>query len=172
MVSKSGAPSTIAGKEQALFQAASDSEYTFRRLEWGDFDKGFLEALKGLTVVGDTTKEQFMARFDELFPRMSDMYKIIVIEDVRRQRIAGAGSVIIEKKFVRNLGLCGHIEDIVVDKNVRGKNLGKRIIELLKSIAQVNECYKVILDCSDHNVPFYKKCGFSLKEKQMVWYIN
>lgn len=40
--------------------------------------------LRGLTVVGDTTKEQFMARYDELFPRLNDMYKIIVVEDVRR----------------------------------------------------------------------------------------
>ena len=65
---------------------------------------------------------------------------------------------------MRSLGLCGHIEDIVVDKSTRGKNLGKRIIELLKSIAQVNGCYKVILDCAEHNVPFYKKCGFNVKE--------
>ena len=84
MVSKTGAPTTISGMEAALFKTASDREYTFRRLEWGDFEKGFLEVLKGLTVVGDTTKEQFMARYDELFPRLSDMYKIIVVEDVRR----------------------------------------------------------------------------------------
>ena len=66
----------------------------------------------------------------------------------------------------------GHIEDIVVDSSYRGKNLGKRIIELLKSIAHVNDCYKVILDCADYNVPFYKKCGFSVKGCQMVWYID
>ena len=47
------------GKEQALFGAASDSEFTFRRLEWGDFDKGFPAILSGLTEVGDTTKRQF-----------------------------------------------------------------------------------------------------------------
>ena len=59
MVSKSGAPTTIHLKEQALFKAASEQDLVFRRLEWGDFDKGFLEALKGLTKVGDTTKTQF-----------------------------------------------------------------------------------------------------------------
>ena len=56
MVSKVGNPSTIVGKEDALFRAASDSEFIFRRLECGDYEKGFLEALKGLTKVGDTTK--------------------------------------------------------------------------------------------------------------------
>ena len=107
-----------------------------------------------------------------MFPRLEDMYKIIVIEDVRRERIIGAGSLIIERKFIRDLGLAGHIEDIVVDKSYRGKQLGKRIIELLKSIAHVNGCYKVILDCADYNVPFYNKCGFFVKGVEMAWYVN
>ena len=98
-----------------------------------------------------------------MFPRLEDIYKIIVIEDVKKEKIIGAGSFILEHKFIRNLGFAGHIEDIVVDSTYRGKNLGKRIIELLKLLGQVNNCYKVILDCSDKNVPFYKKCGFSLK---------
>ena len=29
-------------------------------------------------------------------------------------------------------------------------------------------CYKVILDCSEENVPFYAKCGLTKKEVQMV----
>ena len=59
MVTQAPAGTTWRTKEIALFRAASDSEFTFRRLEWSDFDKGFLEALKGLTKVGDTTKTQF-----------------------------------------------------------------------------------------------------------------
>ena len=172
MVSQAGKQTTIRLKENALFEEASETDLVFRRLEWADFDKGFLEALKGLTEVGSTTKQQFMQRFDELFPRLQDMYKIIVIEDVRKQRIIGAGSVILESKFIRNLGLSGHIEDIVVDKSYRGKNLGRRIIELLKLIAEINGCYKVILDCSEQNVAFYKKCGFKVKGAEMAWYVN
>ena len=172
MVSQTGAPTTISMKEDALFTQASERDLVFRRLQPDDFEKGFLEVLKGLTKVGDTTKHAFMERFDKLFPRLSDIYKIIVIEDVRNQKIIGAGSVIIESKFIRDLGLCGHIEDIVVNKSYRGKNLGRRIIELLKLIAEVNGCYKVILDCSEQNVPFYEKCGFKKKEVEMAWYVN
>ena len=32
------------------------------------------------------------------------------------------------------------------------------------------QCYKVILDCSSDNVQFYKRCGFTEKEVQMVVY--
>ena len=67
-----------------------------------------------------------------MFPRLADIYKIMVIEDRAKGKIIGAGSLVVEKKFIRSLGICGHIEDIVVDKSYRGKNLGKRVIETLK----------------------------------------
>jgi hypothetical protein len=42
-------------------------------------------------------------------------------------------------------------------------NLGKLIIEALTFIGKRTGCYKIILDCSDKNVPFYQKCGFTQK---------
>jgi glucosamine-phosphate N-acetyltransferase len=49
-----------------------------------------------------------------MFPFKSDTYKIIVIVDVAKQRVIASGSLIIERKFIRQLGTAGHIEDIVV----------------------------------------------------------
>lgn len=43
-----------------------------------------------------------------------------------------------------------------------------RVIAALMAHAQSQGCYKAILDCSDSNVPFYEKCGFTQKEVQMV----
>ena len=105
-----------------------------------------------------------------MFPSKADMFKLIVIEDRKKGTIIGAGSVILELKFIRNTGICGHIEDIVVDKTYRGKNLGLRVIELLKELAYANDCYKVILDCEDHNQKFYEKCGFHRKGVEMACY--
>ena len=105
-----------------------------------------------------------------MFPGKADMFKLIVIEDRKLRTIIGAGSVILEMKFIRNTGICGHIEDIVVDKTYRGKNLGLRVIQLLKELAYANECYKVILDCEDHNQKFYEKCGFHRKGVEMACY--
>ncbi len=50
---------------------------------------------------------------------------VIVIEDVIQSHIAAAGTLLVELKFLRGGGLCGHIEDIVVDKTYRGKDFGK-----------------------------------------------
>ena len=83
-----------------------------------------------------------------MFPRLQDVHKIVVIEDTLQQKVIGTGALVIERKFTRSLAICGHIEDIVVDSSYRGKNLGRRLIEVLKALADVNQCYKVILDCA------------------------
>ena len=48
---------------------------------------------------------------------------------------------------IHNLGLVGHIEDIVVNKDQQGKKLGLRIIEALDYIAEKVGCYKVSNPC-------------------------
>ena len=44
-------------------------------------------------------------------------------------------------------------------------------MEGLQGIGRQVGCYKVIRDCSEDNVSFYKRCGFKQKEAQMVAYI-
>ncbi|KAJ3366745.1 Glucosamine-phosphate N-acetyltransferase-like protein [Allomyces javanicus] len=144
--------------------------FLLRPLEITDYDKGFLTALSHLTVVGEIDKAAFVDRFAYLKAHAHE-YFTIVIEDLKTQRIAAAGTVLVERKFIRNLGLVGHIEDIVVHENYRGLQFGRYIIDALKSIGKNVGCYKIILDCSEKNVPFYVKCGFERKEVEMVWYI-
>jgi len=50
-------------------------------------------------------KEQFEDRYDEMFPVQSDLYKIIVVVDNSSGKIIGAGSLILERKFIRNAGV-------------------------------------------------------------------
>jgi glucosamine-phosphate N-acetyltransferase len=140
---------------------ASDADFLYRRLEPSDYDLGFLESLAFLTKIGEVTKEDFLVQYSEMFPDKQDVYKILVIFDKAKGRVIGSGSLIIEKKFIRQLGTAGHIEDIVVSEGYRGRNLGKSMIELLKKLAEVNNCYKVILDCGQHNVGFYEKVRLS-----------
>lgn len=59
----------------------------------------------------------------------------------------------------------------MVDSSYRGLRLGLRVIESLIETAKESGCYKVILDCSEDNVPFYEKCGLTKKEVQMVRYL-
>jgi glucosamine-phosphate N-acetyltransferase len=73
-------------------------------------------------------------------------------------RIIGYGSVLIETK-IRG-GKLGHIEDIVSHPNYREKGIGNAIVTSLFDIAKTKGCYKVALQCKEHNVMFYTKCDY------------
>ena len=58
-----------------------------------------------------------------------------------------------------------------MDKNCRGRGMGLVIVRALMKVADQMGCYKVILDCSEDNQPFYEKCGLNRKEVQMACYL-
>jgi len=159
--------------------------YTCRPMQRGDYQKGFLDVLRVLTTVGDVTEEvshliykdddhsscvpqQWNERYEWL-SRHNDHYFMLCILDPS-QRIVGTGALIVERKFIHNLGLVGHIEDIAVAKDQQGKKLGLRIIQALDYVAEKVGCYKSILDCSEANEGFYVKCGFKRAGLEMAHY--
>lgn len=89
---------------------------------------------------------------------------VYVIESACGTRVVASGTLLFEWKFMWNCGMCGYIEDVVVDLNEWGKDLGRVIIEALTKAAEFVGCYKVILDCSEVNVGFYEWCGYVRKE--------
>lgn len=137
-----------------------------RKLEKNDFNKNILNLLSQLTHTPSVKEEEF----NNFVEQLNENHQIWVIE--RNNKIIGMGTILIEKKLIHNLGLVGHIEDIVVDKNHRGQKLGNLIINLFKDIAKDVGCYKVILNCNEKVVGFYQKLGFELKGKQLAIYFN
>nr|ASU54202.1 histone acetyltransferase [Hevea brasiliensis] len=150
---------------------SSELKLQVRKLEKSDKSKGFIELLQQLTMCDSVSDKEFEERFQEISSYGND-HLICVIEDDRSGKIIATGSVFIEKKFIRNCGKVGHIEDVVVDSTARGQQLGKKIIGFLTDHAHSMGCYKVILDCSVENKAFYEKCGFKQKEIQMVKYFS
>eukprot|EP01023_Acetabularia_acetabulum_P050349 TRINITY_DN5441_c0_g1_i1.p2 TRINITY_DN5441_c0_g1~~TRINITY_DN5441_c0_g1_i1.p2 ORF type:complete len:160 (-),score=33.44 TRINITY_DN5441_c0_g1_i1:166-645(-) len=139
-----------------------------RDLEFDDYEKGFLKVLEQLTTVGEISKDEFKKRFE--FVSQSTDYRLVVVEDTTNSRIAGTAALIVERKFIHKCGMVGHIEDVVVLSDYRGKKLGQKLVLSLADSSQKLGCYKVILDCGEDNVKFYEKCGFEKKEVQMVKY--
>ena len=129
---------------------------------------GFLDTLRVLTTVGNPSYATFSARYD-FMTSIPSTYFILAILDPS-STIVGTGAVIVERKFIHNMGLVGHIEDIAVAKNQQGKKLGLRIIQALDHVAREVGCYKSILDCSEANEGFYVKCGFKRAGLEMAHY--
>ena len=141
---------------------------TYRLLEQGDFQKGFLELLSQLTTVGSISASDYAKRFGELLNNPN--HRIYVLE--QGKKIVSCATLFLEPKFIHDCGFVGHVEDVVVDKACRGQRLGKKIIEFLTSEAERLGCYKILLDCSDKNVGFYEKCEYLRKGAYMAKYLN
>lgn len=149
-------------------QQALPENLVLRPLTLNDYDRGFFECLSQLTKAAKIPQLKFTDLFHSM--KTSESYYTLVIEDTTSNQIVGAGTLLLEQKFIRSGGLCGHIEDIVVHDSQRGKKLGLRIIDSLKGIGKQLNCYKITLNCSESNVKFYEKCGLTLKDFQMVLY--
>ena len=141
-----------------------------RPLAEDDYGRNFIEVLEQLSRVGPIDRAFFRARLDSL--RNNPRQKMIVAEDVSLHRICGTGTLVMEPKMIRSAGLTGHLEDLVVDQGLRKKGIGRAIVSQLVHMAHTAGCYKVIIDCSEDNVPFYSSCGFKRKDASLVHYYN
>ena len=83
------------------------------------------------------------------------------------ERVVGTATLLIEQKFIRHGGFCGHIEDVAVHPEYQGQGIGKSLVQRLIDVAKKRGCYKMILDCSEELVPFYKKVGFHESDRHM-----
>lgn len=138
----------------------------YRLLEKTDYEKGLMELLSQLTTTGKVSKESYIKQYNMI--KGNTNHKIYVLEE--NNKIISCGTLLIEPKFIHNCSNVGHIEDIVVDKNSRGKGLGKKIINFLTEESKKYNCYKVILDCSNNHITFYNKCNYQVKGKCMSQY--
>jgi GNAT superfamily N-acetyltransferase len=154
--------------------------------------KSYLELLDELTETPEISTSKFITNINsicsygciwvgvignindkEVIGNINDKEVIGVIGNIDKSfEIVGSGTIIIEQKIIRGGKSVGHIEDIVVKKNFRGKKISQNILNLLKDYAEKKNCYKVILDCVGDVVPVYKSNGFEVKGVQMVEYFT
>ena len=85
-------------------------------------------------------------------------------------RIVAYGSVVIENKIRGEAA--GHIEDIVVDTEVRGKMVGVSLIKELIEISRRKGCYRITLFCDKKLINFYSRNGFKVDNVIMKKYLS
>jgi glucosamine-phosphate N-acetyltransferase len=139
-----------------------------RPLQFDDFHRQYLQLLQLLTVL--ELDKILESDFQEFVDSLTENHQIWVMEDCITNKIVGTVTILIEQKLIHNFGKVCHIEDVVVDTEVRGQNIGKKLVQKACEIASEYQCYKTILDCDPKNDVFYEKCGFVKKGSQMALY--
>ena len=142
---------------------APGKDLIMRPLAKGDFHRGFLSLLSQLTSVGEISEEQWLQRFNRMLS-MQGTYLVTVIEDTSTGQVVGAATLVVEDKFIHGCGRVGRVEDVVVSKDVRGRQLGKLLLATLTLLARAQGCYKVTLNCADPMVKFYNGFGFRCED--------
>lgn len=140
------------------------AEYQIREIEEKDLENGFLETVNFLREVGNLPIEKAKEILRKI--KNNPNYKIFVATN-REDKIIGSTTLLIEQKFTHEGGLAGHIEDVVVHGNFQHQGIGTALMNKAIETAKETGCYKIILDCSEKNVPFYEKLGFKKHEVEM-----
>ena len=63
-----------------------------------------------------------------------------------------------------------YIDDLCVDKEVRGKHIGSKLYEYVKKYAKANGCYNITLNVWEGNnnaYEFYKKVGLKVQKTKL-----
>lgn len=79
----------------------------------------------------------------------------------------GIITLLMEQKLIHGGKFVCHIEDLVVDPSKKKQGIGTKLLNFAKIKAKENNCYKIILDCSEEVRRFYEKSDFIKKEIQM-----
>jgi len=139
------------------------SKVIFRNIERKDLDQVFL-LLNQLKNIDTSTVDKDKAWSD--FINNTSSNSVVAIYN---DKIVAYGSIVIENK-VRG-GVAGHIEDIVVDSEVRGKMIGVSLIKELIKVAKNKGCYRITLFCKETLVNFYARNGFEINNVVMKKYL-
>jgi GNAT superfamily N-acetyltransferase len=145
-------------------------DYHVRPLASDDFLRAHFALLSTLSPSPALAPSVYAALFRAL-KACHDTYFIVVLVERASDQVVASGTVVKERKFIRGGGVAAHIEDIVVGPSAQGRGLGQKLVVGLRDLATDLGCYKTILDCQEPKVPFYEKCGFKLRGRQMAYYV-
>tara|TARA_R110002074_G_scaffold399017_2_gene591606 strand:- start:33 stop:452 length:420 start_codon:yes stop_codon:yes gene_type:complete len=109
----------------------------------------------------------YSSYLDTTLGRYHQMYVLEVVG-----KVVGVGTLLCEKKMTYGGCVMGHIENIVVGEDSRGKGYGKAIVEKLVSVAKSEGCYRIDLNCNTELEHFYNANGFDRKHLCMNIYIK
>ena len=140
------------------------SNIIFRRVKESDLDDVYvlLNQLKELDQ--DSIDKE---RAWKNFLKNTSANSIVGILD---EKIVAYGSVVIENKIRGEVA--GHIEDIVVDKNVGKKMIGTNLVKELIEICKKKKCYRITLFCNEKLVNFYSRNGFKVNNVMMKKFLD
>ena len=119
-----------------------------------DISNGFLETLASLAPVDLTPEEASTILRQRLRAGIHTFVARL------GGKVVGTAALLLEDKFIHGGGRVAHVEDVAVHPDFKKQGIGAALVRHLIDRARDLGCYKVILNCHDHLIPFYEQQGF------------
>ena len=113
------------------------------------------------TIGLHVSREKYFELYDIIFKN-----SIIFVLEIDNIIIASA-KLLIDQKFIHQLSQYGHIEDVIIKKEYRGKKIGQTLIKYIVDYCKKKGFYKLTLTCNENLIPFYEKNDFRVYENHM-----
>jgi glucosamine-phosphate N-acetyltransferase len=146
------------------------NEVVIRELEESHLGKDFLDTLSNLGDIKKLRNDQ--KHISKIFKNIKEKSSSRIFVALIDNKIVGAITTIIEYKFIHNGGKVCHIEDVVTRKGYEKLGIGSSLIRKAIDLSTKEDCYKVVLNCSEKNILFYEKNGFHKHEIEMRFDIS
>jgi len=104
-------------------------------------------------------------QYTDLYNTIFKNNMIFVLE--HNGKLVASAKLIIDHKLFHNFAKYGFIEDIIVDVEHRGKQIGVSLVKHIVDYCRSDDFYKVTLTCKDYLAPFYEKNGFEIYDIHM-----
>ena len=146
------------------------NKVVIRELEGTHLGKDFLDTLSNLGDIRKLKNDQ--KHILKIFKNIKEKSNSSIFVALVDNKIVGTITTIIEYKFIHNGGKVCHIEDVVTRKGYEKLGIGSGLIRKAIDFSAKENCYKVVLNCSEKNILFYEKNGFHKHEIGMRFDIN
>lgn len=134
-----------------------------RELAPEDLDRGLLDSLDALRPASGADPGAVRRAYGEIRANPNHVVAVAVYSG----RVVGTATLLVERKFIHDGGLAGHIEDVAVSAGHQGARIGTMLVEYLLEVARGRGCYRTTLDCEEGLVGFYTRMGFERRGVQM-----
>ncbi|MGB8938064.1 MAG: histone acetyltransferase [Candidatus Nitrosopolaris sp.] len=136
-------------------------DYEIREIKEIDIDKGrLLETLANFPVKGlRTPVAKAILKEIKSNPLHKIFVAVIQTTGDNHGLVIGTTTLIVEPKFIFGGRRVGHIEDVSVRAGYH--------VNYATEQAAIMGCVKTVLDCSDENMSFYERLGYSYQDNCM-----
>ncbi len=116
----------------------NNNHLNLRLLEKNDFEKGFLDIMRGMYIVDkNINKDKYNLIYNHY--KNNDNYFIVIKED-ENKKLAGTGSILILDR-IWNQQRVAIMDDIIVKKEFRKNNYSREIVSYLNYLSIENNCF-------------------------------